>query len=305
MRRLTIPLTLLLSACAVDNGSFQETELQPGPWAAPTAADPSDADVAEAPQILGLERVDSGPMQAGTVVEFLLVTRGDWDGLVHWEVSGGELQSSGIEARWLLPNAEKALIRARLEPRGQEPVEAEFLYAIQDPKDEIAWAVSPLATGLIDPTPDAITGCRLAIDDNDVPHVVYRSGTHLQLWYATFTGSSWSIDFVDGPGFDVGGLVANDFDLAVTSTGVPHVVYRYSNFDDVQYATLSGANWIREEANTSYNSTEAYGGRLAIDLDPLNSNRPTVAWTYYSSAGSDLQPVVAYRTGAGAWTESV
>ncbi|MCP4804401.1 MAG: hypothetical protein GY884_03550 [Proteobacteria bacterium] len=253
-------------------------------------------------EILGLERVDAGPMMAGTVAEFMLVVRGEWDGLVQWEASGGDLQTSGVEARWLLPDQQKASLRARLEPRGQAPIEAEFVFQIID-KDEPTWAVNPLATGLIDPTPDTITGCRVVIDDNDVPHVLYRSGTHLQLWYATFSGSSWSIDFVDGPGFDIGGLVANDFNLVIDSSGDPHVVYRYQNFDDVRYATLSGSTWIREAVNTNWTTSSSSNGRLAIDLDPINGERPTVAWSWYDSYWGYVSPVIAYRTGSASWTE--
>lgn len=301
MRRTTVALPfLLLTACAVPDGSLQDTELQPGPWAEPAAQDEGDA---ERVTILGLERVDSGPMVADTVVEFLLVTRGDYDGLVQWSASGGDLQTAGIEARWLLPNTEKASLRVRLEPRGQDPVEAEFLYQVITDKDEPTWAVSPLATGLVDPTPDTITGCRMVIDSNDTPHIVYRSGTHLQLWYASFDGTDWDIDFVDGPGFDVGGLVANDFNLTTTSTGTPHVVYRYQNFDDVRYATRSASTWTREQVDTAYPSTDPTSGRLAIDLDPINSNRATVAYTYYDSIYGDHHPVVAYRSGANNWIE--
>jgi hypothetical protein len=299
MRRLLLALPFLLSACTVSDGSLQDTDLQPGPWAAPQADEAEDV---ERLQILGIEQVTPGPMIAGNIVEFLLVTRGEWDGQVSWEASSGDLQSSGIEARWLLPDTEKATLRVRIEPRGQDPVEAEFLYAILD-KIEPTWAVNPLATGLVDPTPDAITGCRLRIDSNDQPHIVYRSGTHLQLWYATFTGSSWDIDFVDGPGFDVGGLASSDFNFVLDNNSDPHIAYRYNNSDDVRYATLNGSTWTREDANTSWPATASTSGRVAIDLDPINSERPTIAFTYYDNYYGYHSPTITYRTGTDSWTE--
>jgi|GEM_PF-6234539 len=291
MRR-ALPLALLLSACATDGA------LEPG--AAPDAVviEP------EALQVLGIERVGyRGPMVDGTVIDLLLVVRGDGAFDVQWSTSGGEIAGDGISASWVLPPQEEATVRVMLTPHGdQEPIEAAFLFPVGVDKPGPQWAVSPLATGLADPTDDSISSCQLAIDSNDVPHVLYRSSTHAQLWYAKFVNSAWDIQFVDGPGFDVGGLIANQFDLAVNSSGTPHAVYRYTTGSDIQYATLSGNTWTRETVNSTYQFSNP-SGSLGIALDPLNGNRATVGYSHYHAPGNDDYPVMAYRASPGNWTE--
>jgi hypothetical protein len=255
--------------------------------------------------VLGIERVGyRGPMVDGTVIDLLLVVRGDGAFDVEWSASGGMIAGDGISASWVLPPQDEATVRATLTPHGdQEPIEAAFLFPVEVDKPGPMWAVNPLATGLVDPTEDAISGCRLAIDSNDVPHVVYRSSTHAQLWYAKFVNNAWDVQFVDGPGFDVGGLVADDYDIAVTTSGTPHIVYRYSSVDDVRYATLTGNTWTRETVNSVYNGLSNPSGTLGIALDPLNGNRPTVGFSHYQSSGNDDYPVIAYRSSPGSWTE--
>ncbi len=193
--------------------------------------------------------------------------------------------------------------------------EATFTVTLTVTDDEGATGQATLDIDVIIPEPVPVvvwdtaetfgSRCQLTIDDNDLPHVVFRNNTHPSLWYAVFDGVGWDVEFVDGMGFDLGGEVAGDMDLAVDSNGTPHVAYRYSNVDDVRYATRTGVGWTREQANPGYPSTEAYGGNLALALDPINGERPTIGFTYYSAAGSDLQPVMSFRTGAGAWTEDV
>jgi PKD repeat protein len=145
--------------------------------------------------------------------------------------------------------------------------------------------------------------CHLELDSNDLPHVAFRNTTHLGLWYAAFDGSSWSVEFVDGPGFDIGGEVAADIDLALDSSDTPHLAYRYNNSDDVRYATPGGAGWTREDINTSWPATASTSGNIAIALDPVNGERPTVAFTHYDSYYGYHSPTVAYRTATNTWVE--
>ena len=146
--------------------------------------------------------------------------------------------------------------------------------------------------------PDSLgTNCDIAIDGADRPHVIYRNDTHRQLWYAAWDGAAWSTSLVDGPGFDIGGLPAGNFALAVDAAGTPHVVYAVDS--QIRYATPNGSGWIREAVSSNFTLT---GDRpLAVALDPANGGRPTVAWSHYN--GSTVAPVVAYRAGAAAWTE--
>ncbi len=143
--------------------------------------------------------------------------------------------------------------------------------------------------------------CDLAVDNADVLHVVYRNTTHSQLWYAFSSGTTWTTLLVDGPGFDLGGQVSTSFAIAVDTGGDPHIVYAFTDEPGVvHYATWNGAAWTREIVNGTYTD---YGGHLGVALDPANAQRPTVVFT--SPYGSDEEPVVAWRAGAGSWTEEV
>jgi len=160
---------------------------------------------------------------------------------------------------------------------------------------------APQLPVIADQTGEFGSRCDLAIDNSDVPHVVYRNTTHSQLWYAWDGGSQWNTLLVDGPGFDLGGQVASNFAIAVDSSGNPHFVYYFSDQStEVHYATWNGAVWTREIVNTTYDRWS--DSHLGIALDPANGERPTVVWTRYNSG--DEEPVVAYRTGASSWVES-
>ena len=144
--------------------------------------------------------------------------------------------------------------------------------------------------------------CQIAVDASDLPHVVYRNTTHAALMYASYDGVSWTTEQIDGPGFDVGGPVSADFDLAVEPGGVPHIVYRFSNDPDIRWASKSSTVWERETVNSAYSNANP-SGSLAIALDPVNGGRPTVGFSHYHAPGNDDYPVIAYRTGFNSWSE--
>jgi hypothetical protein len=254
--------------------------------------------------IVGLKRTTTkGPMIAGTVEEFRLVTTGDWSGEVSWHADVGTLYSDGITASWLVPNVEEARLEVHVATDAGDEETAGFPYTIQTIEADPSYAVSPLAVGQVDSTPDSISDCELAIDSSDVPHVVYRSSTHSQLKYAYFDGAAWQNEVVDGPGFDVGGLVASYYiDMVVDSSGSPHIAYTYSSNQEVRYATPSATGWVREATATSYPYNTSYG-QLGIALDPSQGQRPTMIWSYDS--GTPEKPVVGYRTGTNSWVEEI
>ncbi len=156
----------------------------------------------------------------------------------------------------------------------------------------------PVPEVIVDAADQLGTRCDLALDGMDRPHVVYLNNTHRQLWYASWDGAAWTTSLVDGPGFDVGGVVDDRFALAVTGAGVPHVAYRADG--EVRYATPNGAGWTREAASSSF--PETLDRPIAIALDPANGDRPTIAWSHYDGS-STVAPVVSHRAAAGSWTE--
>jgi hypothetical protein len=285
---------LALAGCIAPDGSLEGGESQLIEAHNPEAQ--ADGTVS-----LALVRDGKGPFYAGAVERFHLSIEGETTGAPAWAATGGQLEVAGDVVAWTLPDAsQRASLEVTVHNLQGEPVLGRFHIGITGAFGDPAWLVDPAAEGLIDPTEDSVGACRLAIDSGDTPHVVYRNETHRQLWYATWTGSAWSLDMIDGPGFDTGGEVSSQVDLVVTTSGTPHVAYRYMNTDDVRYATLSGPSWTRELANPGHIASGNYG--FDIELDPVNGNRPTIAFN--SDESSYPRPAVTFRTGSNSWTDT-
>jgi hypothetical protein len=150
-------------------------------------------------------------------------------------------------------------------------------------------------------TGDDATGdaCDLEIDSSDTAHVIYRNDTHPSLWYATYTGTSWQTELVDGMGWDTGGEVTKNMALTLDVTGAPHIVYimTIGNDMEVRYATRPGSVWVIE---TIYASTNLY---QHVDIEIGATGEPVVLYTRWVS-GSGYIPTIATRVGAGNWTIS-
>ena len=173
---------------------------------------------------------------------------------------------------------------------GQATLDVEVVIPI--PVPEVVW----------DTTDVFGTDCAIALDSADLPHVAFKGETHGQLFYAAYDGAAWSVELVDGPGFDVGGTVGTQLDLAVDSAGAPHLAYTIASDSSVRYATTSATGWTREQLASTYAYNTSYGS-LAIALDPSQGERPTIGWSYDS--GTPEKPVIGFRTGPGAWTEEI
>ncbi len=274
---------------------------------------PSDSEPDAAPQlgpdapqarIRGLLRLgNGGPWIGGEVERLQLLLDGAEAESIEWTSEAGATWTDGDVVHWTLPRMDEAALGVQVVTTDGEALSAEFTFGLHWSYDEAAleFAVSPAATGQIDPSPDAMSECHLAIASNDVPHVIWRNDTHAQLWYGWFNGTTWQNELVDGPGFDVGGQIGNVMDMVLDSAGNPHIVYYYSDDPtEVRYAKKSGGVWTREAANPTYDN---YGGHLGIALDPANGQRPTIVFTY--PYGSDEEPVVTYRASANTWVEAV
>ena len=280
-RRTTrFPLILALAACAAEP---------------PTASETPRTDAT----ILGVERLGGrGPMFTSTIERFRLKTEGEAPAAVRWSASAGAIENDGDQAVWTLPDAGAAYLIATTEDADGMERTAAFGFDVENER-ALAFAVSMAAQGEIAPGEDSKSYCRLEIDPSDVPHVIYRNETHRQLWYARFTGGAWDNRLVDGPGFDIGGIIGDNNDLVVSASGVPHITYENQTDGNIWYATLNGSTWVREQVSTNFLDT---GDRpLAIALDPSNGGRPTIAWSHYN--GSTVATIVAYRAGTSSWVE--
>ncbi|MFN7135529.1 MAG: hypothetical protein ACK4N5_25885, partial [Myxococcales bacterium] len=139
--------------------------------------------------------------------------------------------------------------------------------------------------------------CDLAYDGTGRIHLIFRDDTHPSLWYGTWNGTSWSLEFVDGMGFNVGGQVGERMTLAVDPSNNPHVVYTLDG--KLSYATKSAGTWTKERVDTQ---TPLADTRFSLALNPAQSNRATVAYQGYVSGS--YRVVFAHRTGPGAWTQT-
>ena len=171
-----------------------------------------------------------------------------------------------------------------------------------------AWNISTVDTGI-----DAYrkASVSLALDKNGAPHLSYfRNDTTREggLIYATWTGSTWSLQIVD-PTYDNG----NANSLAFDSQGVPHISY-YADFDEiVMYASWNSqtSKWDLENAwtgvtveRTSATSLTFGSGdmpMIAVSLGDTSS-LPCLVWLVYKPSPSGfVHSLVSDMDSCGVW----
>ncbi len=253
-----------------------------------------DPSVANLPPIAQL----TGPLSGETGDAILFDGSGssDPDGsIVDYEFDFGDgtpVVSGGADtALHIFASAGTWLVTLTVTDDDGDDGQASWTIEVEDPV--------PVPEIVLDEADSLGSRCDLDVDAAGDPQIVFRNDTHRQLWHAEWTGSAWVVDMIDGPGFDVGGAVSSQFALAVEDDGTPHVAYRYEGSDEVRYATLSGVNWTREAANPTVVSDGSYG--LDIALDPVNGDRPTIAFDNYTATYP--RPAVTYRSGPGSWID--
>ncbi len=102
----------------------------------------------------------------------------------------------------------------------------------------------------------------IALDASDRPHIAYYNGTLDRIRYATWNGTSWTIETVAQPSLNMSALVS--VAIAVDASGVPHVAY-YGLGNHASYAKRTGAGaWSTEAVDTSSHDT---GHGIAIGVD--------------------------------------
>lgn len=262
-----------------------------------------------APRVLQLVRENEGPYLERTVERFRAVSSSAEVKSVLWSASGGKLETQGLQATWTLPRAGDASLTLTAQTQDGAQLTETYQFRVSAELSSLPEGASgnvPLAPVAVDTSSDT-TGflCDLAFDPAGNGHLIYDRYPHNSLWYGFWNGTTWATQQVDGMGFGTGGVYQGPLALAVDPTGKPHIVYTLGG-RGVWYATLSGTTWIRERVDTAA-LPPAGGTALGIALDPSQGNRPTIAYTFYglNSNGSYVfQTVLAYRTGAAAWTTS-
>lgn len=142
--------------------------------------------------------------------------------------------------------------------------------------------------------------CALAARGSTV-HVAYFEQTHPAVYYATWDGTAFTRELVDGLGFNAGGRADGRLAMAVGSTGTPHVLWVRSERPELWYAVRqpSGA-WTRERVDTD---TERVAGQVVgLTLDGA-TGEPVAVYSYFV-AGTQERIVLA-RRGASGWTRAL
>ena len=265
---------------------------------------------AAAPRALLLERESQGPYLERTVERFRAAAPGAEVKSVLWSASGGKLETQGLHATWTLPRAGSASLTLTAQTQDGAQLTETYQFRVSAEASSLAEGTAanvPLAPVPVDSSGD-VTGsmCDLAFDPAGNGHIIYSRFPHASIWYGFWNGTTWTTQQVDGLGFNTGGPFSGPMALAVDPSGKPHIVYALAG-KGIWYATLSGTTWTRERVDTAA-LPPISGSDLAIALDPSQGNRPTIAYSWYGiipNGTNDYRTVLAYRTGAAAWTTSL
>ncbi|NOK34760.1 hypothetical protein HMI49_16295 [Corallococcus exercitus] len=243
--------------------------------------------------VLLIEREDgAGPYVESTVERFRVTTSGETLKSVRWSANAGALEPAADQVSWKLPQAGTASLSVSVETESGKTAEGAVHFNV---------VAAPLASSaVIDSGPDVTgAGCDLAFDSTGKAHVVYTNETHNSLWYASWDGTAWKTEQIEGPGFNNGGVFVVKGVLAVDPvTGTPHVAYTKGTGNiatastRVGYATRVNGVWVREEVDASVVM------RFSLALNPAQAQRPVIV---FSSNPAGIVRV-ATRTAANTWS---
>lgn len=254
----------------------------------------------------GLTReAGEGPYVAGTTEVFSIDIPAGTQ--VRWSASAGALSASQARVRWTLPEGVATLTAALTAPDGQVTnrewtfqVEAAVRVGHASAREALLATPVQVIDGGVETSGN---GCDLQYDSAGNVHLAFTTSTHPSIFYGKWNGTSWTIEFVDGLGFNTGARIEDSrVGLVVESNGTPHLIYvRNTPAAQLWYATKSGSTWIRERIDSDTVSLFSSTYRYALTLNPAQSNRPYAVYT--SRFGTSQERLaVSQRTGAGAWS---
>jgi len=137
------------------------------------------------------------------------------------------------------------------------------------------WAVTTVDSNY------AGSGCSLALDSNDNPHISYYSVTHRDphagdigpLNYAFWDGSSWVTQKVTS------GSPPGESSLALDYSNRPHIAMSDSASRGRTYISWNGSSWATNIIGL-YPDANAYGSGSGVSLALDSSNRPYVSYCF-------------------------
>ncbi|AGC45617.1 hypothetical protein MYSTI_04319 [Myxococcus stipitatus DSM 14675] len=246
-----------------------------------------------------------GPYVEGSKERFKVTASGEAFKTVRWSSNAGAIEANAERVEWTLPSKGTASLSVSVETVSGKTGEGSFDFNV------VGSAVVAPGT-VVDPRPD-VTGsfCKLAFDRAGKGHVIYLNDTHRSLWYASWDGTVWTTEQIDGPGMNNSGSYVSSATMALDeATGTPHVAYiRMAGapsspaipYFRVAYATRANGAWLRELADPS-----GYGQNLkvSIALNPAQALQPSIAFSdSHSGIATGVQ--VTTRTGVGTWTAAL
>jgi hypothetical protein len=128
----------------------------------------------------------------------------------------------------------------------------------------------------VDSSGDVGKHCFLALDSLGNPHISYSDNTNMDLIYARWTGSEWSVETVDSTG-----IVGGHSSLALDSLGNPHISYQDETNYDLKYARWTGSAW--NIYTVDLNVFVGFYSSLALD----SNDHPHIS--FYDQTNGDLK----------------
>lgn len=243
-----------------------------------------------------------GPYVAGVTETFSLnITPGT---KVRWSATSGQLSAQNEKVQWTLVEGLATLTASVTRPDGTSEsrdwsfsVERESRVGVTTARDALLAAPISVLDGGVETSGAA---CDLAYDTAGAVHLAFTTSTHPSIFYGKWNGTSWSLEFVDGLGFNVGGRVDDTtVQMQVEGNGTVHILYvRSTPVAQLWYATKSGATWTRERVDSDL--VRYSSGRYALALNPAQTNRPYAVYTSTAMAGQRI--AVSQRSAANTWT---
>jgi hypothetical protein len=138
---------------------------------------------------------------------------------------------------------------------------------------------------IVDPSGAASTGCPIALDSNNVPHIAYTYFNYtfeghreitFNVMYATWNGLTWANKSIG---------VGEADSIALDANGNPHIIYVRYEQTGLLYASWTGSNWDTQTIDPNAALYNNGFGTLALDSE----DNPHIAFTngatlYYASS---------------------
>lgn len=140
----------------------------------------------------------------------------------------------------------------------------------------------------------------LALDSNNDPHISYLGDGQIDVKYAHWNGSSWSIEVISSEG------PSDCTSLVLDSNGYPKICYRkYTGVDALRYARFDGSNWYLSTIDATASTCGLWNSMVMDDSDIPHiayfwENSGTggrLKYAYYDDGWVILEPNLADEIG--------